>query len=326
MSVDKIVTAAVEPANKLIEAVTGAIGKAYEPRYIRKMADAKAYEIKTISDELRNNADLPIVYDSSGEISVDISDYEALAKRAGRRIAYQEVAKQENIEKIVDVAYDSLKDVHKAADGAISREWMHRFIDAAGDISTEDLQIIWSKVLAGEVLEPTSFSLRTLECLRNLDVRDAKLFEFICKFVVFNELIIFDREFFKRHGIQYSYILHMDECGLLNSDGTITLNVEVPEKPELILDFGEYVLMAKSDKERRFFVPQFPLTAAGRELSKIVDCKMDFELIKELCRTVKKNNDKIDFSLHKVDYREGKSFHYDDTPISFSENPNEETH
>ena len=147
MVVTEIVTAAVQPANKLIDAVAGAIGKAYEPRHIRKMADAKAYEIKTIGDELRNNADLPIVYDASGDFSVDISDYEALAKRAGRRIAYQEVAKQENIETIVDAAYDSLQDVHGIADGEISREWMHRFIDAAGDISTEELQKIWSKVL-----------------------------------------------------------------------------------------------------------------------------------------------------------------------------------
>ena len=68
MGVTEIVTAAVQPANKLIDAVAGAIGKAYEPRHIRKMADAKAYEIKTISDELRNNADLPIVYDASGEL------------------------------------------------------------------------------------------------------------------------------------------------------------------------------------------------------------------------------------------------------------------
>ena len=134
MGVTEIVTAAVQPANKLIDAVAGAIGKAYEPRHIRKMADAKAYEIKTICDELRNNADLPIVYDTSGEFSVDISDYEALARRAGRRIAYQEVAKQENIETIVDAAYDSLQGVQEVAEGEISREWMLRFIDAAGDI------------------------------------------------------------------------------------------------------------------------------------------------------------------------------------------------
>ncbi|WP_155832011.1 hypothetical protein [Butyrivibrio sp. WCD2001] len=90
---DEIITAAVEPANKLIDAVSSAIGKAYEPRYNRRMADAKAYELRVIGEELRNNMDLPIAYNSSGVFNVDTSDFEALAKRAGRRIAYQEIAK-----------------------------------------------------------------------------------------------------------------------------------------------------------------------------------------------------------------------------------------
>jgi len=50
----ELIKAASLPACKLIEAIENAIGKAYEPRYIRKMADAKVYEIKAISDELRN--------------------------------------------------------------------------------------------------------------------------------------------------------------------------------------------------------------------------------------------------------------------------------
>ena len=101
MSVTEVVNAFSEPANKLIDAVSGAIGKAYEPRYTRKMADAKAYELKVISEEMRNNSDLPLVFDSSGSISVDISDFEALMKRAGKRIAYQEMKKQENEEIIL---------------------------------------------------------------------------------------------------------------------------------------------------------------------------------------------------------------------------------
>ena len=51
-----------EPVTKLIDTVSHAIGKAYEPRYIKRMADAKSYEIRVISEELRNNSDLPIVY------------------------------------------------------------------------------------------------------------------------------------------------------------------------------------------------------------------------------------------------------------------------
>ena len=70
----------VSPIEKLIEAVSGAIGKAYEPCHIKRMANAKAYEVRTISDAVRNNSDIPIVYDSSS-VLIDTSKYEEIAKR-----------------------------------------------------------------------------------------------------------------------------------------------------------------------------------------------------------------------------------------------------
>ena len=45
MGASEIVQAFVSPAEKLIQAVSEAIGKAYEPKHIRQMADAKAYEL-----------------------------------------------------------------------------------------------------------------------------------------------------------------------------------------------------------------------------------------------------------------------------------------
>lgn len=48
------------------------------------MAEAKAYELKLIADAVRNNSDVPIVYDSTG-VSIDTSNYEEIAK--GHRVA-----------------------------------------------------------------------------------------------------------------------------------------------------------------------------------------------------------------------------------------------
>ena len=110
MGTTEIVQALVSPAEKLIEAVSGAIGKAYEPKHIRKMADAKAYELKVISDTVRNNSDVPIVYDSTG-VSIDTSNFEEIAKRASSRLAYQEITKQQNIEAVADNAYEELENV-----------------------------------------------------------------------------------------------------------------------------------------------------------------------------------------------------------------------
>ena len=92
MEVTEIVQALVSPAEKLIDAVSRAIGKAYEPKHTRKMADAKAYELNVIAETVRNNSDVPIVYDSTG-VSIDTSNYEEIAKRASSRLAYQEIAK-----------------------------------------------------------------------------------------------------------------------------------------------------------------------------------------------------------------------------------------
>lgn len=62
---------------------------------------------------------------------------------------------------------------------------------------------------------------------------------------------------------------------------------------------------------------EFPLTAAGREQNVIVDCKMDLELIKEICRIAAKNNSKINFNLHKVSCKEKDSINYENIPIVF---------
>ena len=135
----------------------------------------------------------------------------------------------------------------------------------------------------------------------------------------------FMNDMFHGYGMPYDFILRLDESGLLNSSGTISFNIEISAEPEVILDFDEYILIAKTEENRRFFLPQFPLTAAGRELSVIVDCKMDLDLIKEICQIVKKKNSKISLSLHKVIYREEDSIDYDNTPIIFSDTQDTET-
>ena len=128
-----------EPLSKLIDAMSKAIGKAYEPRHIRKLADAKAYEIERISEAVRNNCDLPIAYNGN-EPAIDTTDYEALRIRAGYRLAYQEVSRQENIESIVEQACIELDGKELESNEDISPEWMNRFINIAGEISTEEMQ------------------------------------------------------------------------------------------------------------------------------------------------------------------------------------------
>lgn len=44
-----------------------------------------------------------------------------------------------------------------------SFDWLMRFFDAVGNISNKDLQQLWGKVLANEIVKPKACSLRTLD-------------------------------------------------------------------------------------------------------------------------------------------------------------------
>lgn len=61
-------------------------------------------------------------------------------------------------------------------------DWFMRFYEAVGNISDDDMQDIWARILAGEINNPSFFSLRTIDVLRNMRESDAELFLKFCKF------------------------------------------------------------------------------------------------------------------------------------------------
>lgn len=319
MGVTEIVKVTISPIEKLIDAVTSAIGKAYQPRHIRKMADAKAYEISRISEELRNNSDLPIVY-SGGEANIDTSDFKGMLERTGYRLAYQELLKQENIERIVDRAYEELDGKALQSEEPISKDWMNRFIAHAGEISDEDMQIIWGKVLAGEVVAPKSFSLRTLETLTNMSPDEAALFARVAEFIVQDSYLLNNDEFNKKYGVRYSDILNLEEIGLVNSSGFISKKIILGKTPVTIIDFCDYVLTGYcSEKESyQLSIMEFPLTRTGRELYSIIEKnKKSIEFIKDVAKCIKSQSYGCQITLHKVVSRINGRIQYDLQEIDF---------
>ncbi|MBE5137119.1 DUF2806 domain-containing protein [Vibrio parahaemolyticus] len=133
-----------QPVTKLIESVQCAIGTLYEPRKIRKIAKA--------------NADASVI---EAKARVEVSDIEA---RALARLNHKEIVRQQNIESIIEMSLDNLPD--SVSEELIDEEWLLNFFDSCQNISRSSMQMIWAKILAGEVSEPGSFSIRTLNSHR----------------------------------------------------------------------------------------------------------------------------------------------------------------
>ncbi len=68
-------------------------------------------------------------------------------------------------------------------------DWTARFFGEVQDVTNEDMQFLWAKVLAGEVVKAGSTSLRTLSILRNLDQQTAILFKKLCSLCIYGDQI-----------------------------------------------------------------------------------------------------------------------------------------
>ena len=66
----------------------------------------------------------------------------------------------------------------------VDSDWLYRWRDAAACVSSEDLQLLWGRLLAEEVKRPGSFSLRALDFVRNLSRDDAKDIQQASQFVI----------------------------------------------------------------------------------------------------------------------------------------------
>ena len=107
------------PTTKLIDTVSSGLGKAFEPRYIKKMAEARAYEINTIGEALRNNSDVIVVYEN-GNVIANTPEFEDFVKRTEHRLAHQELQKQYNIESVIGNAYIELETKETVSEETVS--------------------------------------------------------------------------------------------------------------------------------------------------------------------------------------------------------------
>ena len=180
-------------------------------------AQAEALDIIT---EARKKANLSLAdVDST---TVGETTMEGLV---AQRIEYQEAKRQDNIKKVVNIAAEELGD-KTVNNHEPDHDWTARFFNEVQDVTNEDMQHLWGKILAGEVAHPGSTSLRALSVLRNLDRRTAKLFVHVCSLAiaftddmrVLNFGNYDDGNGLRKYGLDYGSLNDLEENQLITSE------------------------------------------------------------------------------------------------------------
>ena len=126
-----------------------------EPRRIKKLAQAKAVASRIVA-----------------ESEIEIAD---LHRRAKHRRAIEDARQQANIESIV---LGSIADVSTDARAeSMNEDWIANFLDKCRITSDEQMQLLWSRILAGEANSPGSYSKRTVNLVRNLKNQTRSCFQ-----------------------------------------------------------------------------------------------------------------------------------------------------
>lgn len=272
-----IVKALVSPAEKLIDAVQGAIGKIYEPHYTKKMAIAEAKGISLISQAIRENGDMSIIY-KSDKLTIKNKYVKHYLQNIQDVNMAQAIRKQITKESIADLAYDILSenpDIKVSND--IDRDWINKFFEYAQDITDEDLKILWARILAGEIRQSGSVSRRTLSILYNLSKKEALIFENICGYAYklgnsYQVPNIFNPEL--GFYMKPEDMLTMEECGLVHSLTNLDKTAKLIQGEFFFASNGEIAIYAQSQRknkqEETLNIKGFQFTSSGNELVPII--------------------------------------------------------
>lgn len=263
-----------KPATVLIEKVSNAVGVLYEPRRIRKKAEAEAEaeKIKALA-------------------GIELSE---IQQRGIERLVHQEARKQENIENITAKAAAELPPNAKTEE--IEEDWIAHFFDRCDKVSNEQMQSLWSRLLAGEATKPGTYSKRTIDFIATMDKADADLFTKFCQFIwVVGEAtpLIFDpqADVYTSQGINFSTLKHLDSIGLISFESVSGYSKLRLPKRALIFYYslptlGEF----PKDQDNQMNVGHVLLTQAGRELVNICGSQRNQKFYEHAISELSKQN------------------------------------
>jgi len=200
-------------------------------------------------------------------------DVAYLKGRTSARLLQEEMKNQENIESIADKASPQL--MENADAGNVDNDWMKNFFNHCRNISNDEMQSLWAKILAGEVNKPGTFRRRTVSFLADFDKSEVEQFTSLCSFAAYGYQfpLVYDHkaEIYTSNGVHYASLSHLDTIGLINFNAITGFSSFTKDNPFRLDYFGKVFIVDNPDAA--FKLGSVTLTALGRELAPLSNAK-----------------------------------------------------
>ena len=244
-----------------IEKLCHCIGKIYTLYNYDKIEEQRLASAKADSE-------IQIIKATANEKEKDIR----LSHQIWRRIELEQLLKQHNLSNVVSRA-NNLVDDARVNDEEIDLDWLLKFIKAAEDTTSEDLQDLLAQILADEVATPGKYSSRLINFVRNTDKKELELFYRFMSISSDIALYHMGNDFkpvtLTKYGLNTYDLVTLDSLGLIQNSRGLSVITDIDNTGSTNIIFNHYRIFLSCTEKRHVELGVYPLTTLGQELASI---------------------------------------------------------
>lgn len=210
--------------------------------------------------------------------------------------------KIKNQQSISEIAIANAKeDTDFSEKSGVSEEWLERFMDSAGFVSSEDMQLIWGKILANEFEEPGTTPPNMIRVLSEITPVLARAFRKICSMRIWvcplledeNIEMAFQKTFvpynghedaLREMGISFNILNELETLGVIKVSTISGYVSKKIDNAKVLLCIGDKLEVVNEHKKGQVPIGNVMLTSVGEALQRITETEEIpnyYEMIKE---------------------------------------------
>ncbi len=147
----------------------------------------------------------------------------------------------------------------------LDEDWLNIFERYAEDASTERMQRLWGRVLAGEIRKPGCYSARTLRFLSEFSQADALTFSKFCDNAFGDSAPV--NAVRRESGEDIRHLLYLESVGLiLGAEGMLGMSLKFNDQGHSFMKENNVVLFMRGEPGQKVDISGYAVTPLGQEL------------------------------------------------------------
>jgi len=260
----------------------------------RSETQARVNIMRATGEQIANQLNIPVEY----------------AERAERKYGARIIREQINLDEVSKIAANELL-IDPPADSKeestveeINADWLNIFEKEACAMSSESMRLLFGKVLAGEIRKPSTFSIKAVKLLSEINGPVAHLFQKLCSLSISQETDSgfvdirvpslegnASRNVLLKYGLSFKNLNKLNEYGLIIPDYNSHMSYwncinhkGDPRRYDFFHQKKAYGLVPEDPTtfKKTLYINGVELTTVGKELFKIVEISREEKYTEKL--------------------------------------------